>query len=264
MKIFRRIAVGGTPAVAAELKALGFDVPSDQFFAFLIDEADPKWPAVERWYASYRTGPALTETRFSAAELNNARSLHLSPSWHWSYPLPDEDFGYRETTYGGSSRCPSCGIGLVQSAPFTLRGEPKWGSRNILQINWVFGEYFVTPQLWSEVFAPFGIKSREVLSRKGTPLQSVVQLVIEQVVDLDMTCREGSVCPTCGIEKFESVTRGFRPEPLQPVASIAHSSQWFGSGHSANHTVLVSPELRSALLAAKAKGASFEPSGPCS
>jgi len=70
-------------------------------------------------------------------------------------------------------------MGLVQKAPFRMRGEPKWGTKHILQMNWVFDEFFVRIEVWDKVFRKFGIEKLPVVQHKtDKPLESVVQLKV--------------------------------------------------------------------------------------
>jgi hypothetical protein len=117
-----------------------------------IDEASDAWPAVRDWLTRHRAVDFVT-TKFSSSEIAEAAWLELQPEWHHGYPQPNEgEFGYRRATYDSSDWCDECWMGLKQNAPFQMKGEPKWGRRGILQLNWVFDEYFVTPEVWSSVF----------------------------------------------------------------------------------------------------------------
>ena len=45
-------------------------------------------------------------------------------------------------------------IGAKQVSPFRMKESPNWGRRSILQMNWLFDEYFVKPEVWNAVFQP--------------------------------------------------------------------------------------------------------------
>jgi len=180
------------------------------------------------------------------------------PKGHWTYPQPE--VGYRDITYDSSARCELCGVGKVQVAPFRVNREPNWAGRKLRQLNWVFDEYFTSPELALGVFADFGIRSREVLAAKDRIRPSIVQLDIREVVDVDVTSTDFETCTTCAAPKYSAVSRGFRPGPVVlPAAHLVRSRQNFGGGPSSFNSILVSQELRAALVAAGASGVDFLP-----
>jgi len=200
-------------------------------------------------------------TTFTREEVSAACWLELQPEWHHGYPQPDQSgFGYLEATYDLSEYCHQCGIGKTQNAPFQMKGEPKWGRRGILQLNWVFDEYFVRPEVWTEVFERHQIASRPVLNTKGTELKSVVQLVIEADVNVAVKGLPHAWCEGCGRAKYLPVQRGAYPAlDGVPGAAIAKTLQYFGSGSSASRGVVVSQALAADLLDAKVRGAIMRP-----
>jgi hypothetical protein len=209
----------------------------------------------DRW----RVFDSLT-TEFTKGEIEAARWLDVVPDWHHGYPQPDEDFGYLRVTYDLAEWCDACGIGLKQKAPYQMKGEPKWGRRGILQLNWVFDEYFVTPEIWSSFFKPFGIACRPVTNTKGAELKTVVQLVAEEEVGIVTDGLTPERCAKCGRVKYLPVTRGFFPAlTTKPSGAIVKTREYFGSGAAAHRRVLVSQELARALVAAKVRGASLWP-----
>jgi hypothetical protein len=257
MKVSRWIAGPASSENVQALAALGVTVAEGGWFGFWIEEADSRWPEIQAWRArkGWHDEP-LAETKFTATELATAKWLELSSEWVSGYPQPDSDsFGYLKVTYDDSGSCARCGIGLRQVAPFRMRGEPKWGSRGLLHLNWVFDALFTTPQIWNDVFRPAGIESMVVHDSGGQPLKTVVQLVIEETVELDMTGMHPSICDSCGVAKYQPVTRGFFP-PLvgEPTHSMSKLHQWFGSGGQAFQALLMSNEVSRALSDAKVKG----------
>lgn len=223
-----------------------------------IRETHEGWPAVRDWIARNRAVDSVT-TQFTAAEVRQADWLMLRPTWHHGYPQPrEDDFGYRQETFDLSDYCPACGTGLRQSAPFMMKAEPKWGRREILQLNWEFDQFFVTPQLWARVFEPAGIPCREVLDRKRRVLRTVVQLDIREEVEIAMADYAPTPCTQCARPKFAPHCRGFFPAPaVPPSAQAVRSRQVFGSGASAHAAVLVSRRFAANLE--KVRGASLWP-----
>jgi hypothetical protein len=242
---------------------MGINSPSsteDLLITFEIDETHPAWPDVEKWIV--RRDPLdFVMTHFSRAEVELASWLELEPDWHYGYPQPNEDsFGFLEATYDLSGYCRHCGVGLKQVAPFQMKFEPKWGRNRILQLNWVFDEYFVTPDVWRDIFEPIGVGCRSVRSPKKGELKTVVQLAVEEKISISTEGMTANTCEYCGRVKYEPVKRG--PFPAlrgRPTKDIVRTVEYFGSGSSANRGVLVSQRLHAALRIAKVRGASFRP-----
>jgi hypothetical protein len=262
MQIIHRISINATPQIRRELAAIGLLVGSGDPIAsnvvtFEVDEADEEWDALRVWIVEREALDVVT-TKFSRKDIQEAAWLELEPNWHWGYPQPED--GYKEATYDLSEYCKHCGIGMKQKASFCIRGEPKWGRNGILQLNWVFDEYFVTPEVWARVFEPVGVQIRPVLSTKGTELKTVVQLVIDEKVGIATEGLAGEYCPSCQRKKYLPVTRGWFP-PLrgEPALAIAKSEEYFGSGASAHRAVLVSRSVADAMATDKIRGASVRP-----
>ncbi len=248
------------PSEAQSLTSLGLEVTEDGWALFDIDEADSRWPYVESLLACKGKGTIVT-TKFTKKELDSAACLTIGALLYHGHPEPhDDDDGYLVLTYDLSDYCEECGLGKRQKAPLRMRGEPRWGKRGLIQMYWVYDELFVTPAVWETVFAPFGIGKREVLSHGGKELRTVVQLVIEGEADVETTDLLPESCSACGRTKYAPHVRGcFPPLAGPPPAALAKTRQWFGSGGQAFQELLVSRELRQALLAAGVKGAGFTP-----
>jgi len=260
MRIVHRVSVSSAPEVSAELADVGVEVGSAGFVSFEVDETNPRWPELRAWIDG-RSASDVVTTTFSRGEVAAAPWLELVPDWHHGYPQPDEDsFGYLSATYDLTEYCETCGVGLRQVAPFQMKGEPKWGRRGILQLNWVFDEFFVTPDVWSAVFEPLGVGCRRVMTPRGAELEAVVQLVIENEADVAPDGLEAATCGSCGRAKYVPVVRGPFPALVsEPPGALAKTQQWFGSGASAHHRVLIAQAARRALDAEKVRGVSFRP-----
>jgi hypothetical protein len=270
MRIMHRVAFAATPAEEKQLDDLGIKLTTvtampgggDPFIAFDIREDDPVWPPLRSLLHRWGRSEGNVSTSFTKKELDSARWLELG-AWHHGYPQPDEDvFGYRQATYDLTDWCGSCGIGKKQKAPFQMKGEPKWGKRSILQLNWVFDAYFVTPDAWALVFKPHGIECRPVLNTKGGELRSVVQLVAQGEVGVvrEGLATEEAACSSCGRTKYLPVARGrFPAMKEEPSTAMVTTKECFGSGASAHRRVLVSQAVAHSLTAAKLRGASMRP-----
>jgi hypothetical protein len=198
--------------------------------------------------------------KFNRAEVSDAEWCLWVPQWHHGYPQPEEGCGYRNITYDLSRACPVCDVGFRQAAPFRMRTEPRWGRRAILQMFWVYDVWFVTPEAYRSVFQPFGIASREVLRKSGRPLETVVQLVVEEAVPIDEYRTEGELCAACGVFKLHAAVNSFAPRPaVTPSGPLAQSQGWYGSGGSAFRETLLRRDLVSAIQDAGIRGTLFYP-----
>lgn len=263
MQVVHRISIASAPEIRTELAAFGIVVGASGLVSFQVDEANEAWPRVRDWIARRRAADVVT-TSFSKRELAEARWLALVPDWHHGYPQPNElDFGYRQATFDLTNYCDRCGIGMKQTAPFQMKGEPKWGKRHILQLNWVFDEFFVNVDAWKSVFEPHGVGCRPVLSTAGPELRTVVQLVAPEEAGIvtDGLDAEEPACSKCGRTKYLPVTRGHFPALTSAPsdAAMVKTREYFGSGASAHRRVLVAEQLRRDLTDAKLQGVSFWP-----
>ncbi len=259
MKVQHRFTLSVTRAIQKELLSLGVKV-QEGFATFLVDEEHPSWSELRKRLATWDAVDVVS-TEFTPIELKRAKWLELVPDWHYGFPQPNEDeFGYREATFDLSEYCNRCGLGMKQKAPFQMKGEPRWGKRSIFQLNWVFDEYFVTPEVWTSVFKPHKIESRAVTNTKGAELQTVVQLVTHEEVGISTNRLVTEECPSCGRIKYLPVAAGYFPTlTSEPSTALAKTKEYFGSGASAHKGVLVSREIARALAAENVLGASLRP-----
>lgn len=245
------------PALIAWAR-LGFELLAG-LNTVVVRESHPQWIQLKTLIAETDCFDFITAV-FDAHEIDSAETLAMRPAWHHGYPQPESDFGYLDATYDLRAYCPHCGGGASQRAPFRMKSEPKWGRRSILQLNWVFDQYFVTLQLWETVFKPFGIGSCEVLAaRTQQPLSTVVQLVVPEIVDLEIPDVSGEQCNACNRVRYLPIEADFFPRPMPVNAPMFRSRQSFGSGASSWNLVLCTQAMRQALVAAGVKGVDFEP-----
>lgn len=268
MKILHRLAFWDKPELETALQRIGVDCPREPLgmgkYAVVvnIDEADPRWSQIQRVVEDHRTTFSMEWTEFTLSEFNSAAWLEFTADWHNGYPMPSGDAGYRNLTYDLTDYCEKCGVGAKQKAPFRLKGEPRWGTRSIMGINWVFDVVFVKPEVWHAIFGALGIGCRPVLAhRKETELKTVVQLTVDTILDapLDMGRHAFEVCAYCRRKKYLPFTRGMFPPMTKPVEGVhaVWSKEWFGSGASAHHAVLVSQAVYRAIREHRLKSACF-------
>lgn len=162
MKVVHHVTLFG-PLVLDELRQLGFDEKTID-----VEESDPRWPKILALLAEH-DGIDLPRTYFTEDELAAADWLTMLPDWHHGYPQPEDDNSGRPAdTFDQSSQCATCGIGVRQTGPYRMKTEPKWGRRHILQLNWVFDEFFVKPDVYVQVFERFGVGVRKVWKNRST------------------------------------------------------------------------------------------------
>lgn len=268
MRIAHRISLRLNSSQRVELEALGVKVPAgmimpgggDPLVSMDIDEDHKNWTSIsglfQRWSAV-----DVVSTKFTKKEIADAKWLVLLTDWHYGYPQPDEgSFGFRDATYDLSEYCLKCGTGLRQKAHFQMKGEPKWGRNNILQMNWVFDEFFVMPNIWETVFKPYGIGCRPVTDTKGAELKTVVQLVVNDLVSVAEVGLQKACCDCCNRVKYFSITRGPFPRIVGDTSvHMVKTKEYFGSGASAHKGVLMSQALFQAFVDAKVVGAGVAP-----
>jgi len=262
MKLVHRITMVVDPDMQERLRTLGIDV-REGFVSFEVDESEASWPQLQGVLAKWQAVDILT-TKFTVSELEKATHLRMAASWHHGYPQPEDDFAYLNASYDLRAYCAECGIGKEQVAPLRMKGEPKWGKKHILQLNWIFDEFLVLPNIWESTFKPFGIGCFPVVcDRTGKELQTVVQLDIRAIAERALQVSEGQACetcPSCGRRKYLPISRGRFPSFwVSPSARIAKTQEYFGSGASAWKAVLISSDLFTQMKAHKLRGVEFIP-----
>jgi hypothetical protein len=145
-----------------------------------------------------------------------------------------------------------------------MKNEPKWGKKQILQLNWVFDEFFVHPAVWESVFQPLGVGRLSVVHhRTGKMLKTVVQLDIKDVAESVLAVQEkypSETCPICGRTKYLPISRGFFP-PFESAQSsrLCRTREYFGSGASAWNAIIASAEVYRKIRDHSLAGVSFVP-----
>lgn len=252
MRFIHRLSFRSTPARHAQLASLGLTAsaglgPDDIISVVEVDEADPRWRILEAW-VKQRIANDILSTEFSEQEMGNAQWFQLYSCGQSGYPYPEDTLKYRSMTYDTSRLCLQCGQGMTQNAPFRIRKERKLRDKQIVQLNWVFDEFFVSPVTWGNTFKPMGVQRRPVHDRNGKELNGVVQISVEEEVSFSEVGIERTVCSICQRPKFTLSKRGFFPKLAgNPKSCIVRSSQALGEGPLAYRAVLVSKELAEVL-----------------
>jgi hypothetical protein len=180
------------------------------------------------------------------------------------YPQPD-DFGYRIASFDVSEFCPVCGIGLRQTAPIRLIGEPKWGSQSFFEVFGLPGELFATPQAYEQVKRYFHIDYWPVLRhRDGATLKTVVQLKVADLCVLNMPAHfRSEQCMVCGRTRYERVLRGPFPDVVEPCrAAISKTSKFFGAAALSWRDYVLSPEAYKVFSSIAPRDFRFQATSP--
>jgi hypothetical protein len=189
----------------------------------------------------------LMDPVYTEEELRQAEYFEIGSIGYIGYPEPSGTrIGYRKKTFDISGGCLECGIGYKQNNPFRFKKEPKLSKRTIFSLNWVYGDFFVKKSVWKTYLAPLGIDCiPAVLHKSGEILENIVQLKIEETCELEeMDDCTFETCPKCGRTKYHRWDfKGIHPYPKNKVNLIAKSVPYFGSGGSANHSVIISRKL---------------------
>jgi hypothetical protein len=268
VKIIHRVSLTDEPGQKDAVRSLGisFNEPDSPLIGnvwFDVDESHPGWRELQALIGEWKVSD-IAHTEFDSSERATAKYLQMSPAWHHGFPQPDSDFGYLNATYDLKSYCTTCGIGKTQTGQFRMKGEPKWGKKHILQLNWLFDEYFVLPSVWEEVFRPFGIGRSSVLDhRTGHELRTIVQLDIKVTANSPLSIADNhpsKTCESCGRKKYIPISRGFFPAfAMDQSSPICRSQEFFGSGTSAWNAIIVSNEVYTDIQGRKLAGVTFVP-----
>jgi hypothetical protein len=195
---------------------------------------------------------------------------HLFATGHFGFPQPES--GFALATYD-STYCDRCGIGGVQRIPFRFRSEPRARHSQFLQLNWVFDEFFVRPEVETG-FKKAGVSGvafgPALHNRTGQVLETVQQLMVLSVLPaaLDVVGLQPVTCkpdneegpswygdgqpryapdyPYCRRIKYhwpQTQALRFRPQAFAAAPDIVKSFEWFGSGGSAYRAILVSERV---------------------
>ena len=265
MKILHRYAFNVTSEIRQKLSSIGIeiDIPDEEIEVLYVDESDKNLQFIEATLKASDITPFI-ETEFTKNEILQANACNIYSNWHNGYPEPSDDFGYLEETFDLKDYCEECGCGLKQKAPFLIKGEPKWGRRSMFSLNWEYSNFFVKPGIWDFLFKPFGIDCLPVLHyKKRTKLSSVVQLLLpEPTVIVDVSELEVSKCESCGRSKAEAAGNkgGYFPKIIEGELNVvAKTKNYFGSGGSAWHEIIIGAELVKKIHASGIKGIEFAP-----
>lgn len=234
------------------LQSNGLDVPLGfQNIKLYDDELFKKLePLFKQWGSMVTIG-----NEFSNDDYSNASNFMILPNWQTLYPQPEKNFAYLEETYDLKDYCQLCGIGAVQKNPFRIKNEIKLGKKASFILNWVFDEIFVSKDVYMKIFSPIEIGCMPVLLHKNSKIiDDVVQLTISKsTAKLKIENVEFTKCEKCDRKKYTPITSGYFPGFIDDsyTPNIVKSQEYYGSGKSASHWIVVSQSFRKILLKEK-------------
>lgn len=273
MKIEHRVSINGDidTDFFKEVKRLGlgfkiFPLPGQDvgLVTFKIAESDPHWEYIQEMIDLYGASD-LVGTTFSPEEIVNSDWNRLVPLHEWGYPQPEKQMQWKLLTY--NEKCPKCGAGYTQKAPFRLAREPKLGRNHFLTLFWTYS--FFCKREVVDALKKYTINGFEVwdaiIHLSDQPSTIVSQLVIPEIsapglFDRDKNSPEK--CKECDITKYAHHRRGklsYRHDALRNV-DFQLMYEWFGSGsHSGFREVIVSNRLSRLILSAGWRGVDLKP-----
>jgi len=245
----------------------GFKIKPGIINTFDITEDHPKWERVKeavKCYGDYEVRVKEYGAKFTKKEIEEAAYFALLAEWNFEYPQPSEAFGYQETTYRSGIGCRKCGVGLQQYKSFSIKKKPNWGKLDILQLNWVFDEYFVSKEMKDKLEGKIsGTRFLEVLKHpQSIVLDDIFQLLVENRVSLVLPENSAfKICDMCKCKKYmpSLLGRGFFPLPFENDFSIAQSQEFFGDGGRAFRITIINRATYLLLTELNIKGVNFYP-----
>lgn len=199
----------------------------------------------------------FVSTKFNKKDFQKNSLFVFMGVWENGYPMPDGDHGYKKLTYNIDKYCSICGIGKEQQAPFRLKSIPKWNNKKMFELNWIFDELFVRPDLYIDLFKPLGVSSMDVFRYKDDLIiENVVQLEISKTsLSLNLKNHPYVVCKNCGEKKYSPQIKGLFPNFSNgaPELHIFKSKEFFGSGADAHNKVFITRWLWERLLSEEIK-----------
>lgn len=291
MRLIYRVSANNNHGFKAALDAHGIPHKYEEsiigkYVFIVISAGDKHWPLLQSIMGQHGVEVGITQIEFTKAEIEAAAWLELGTTGHFGYPQPEDEFGYWQVTYDPRTVCERCGAGKVQVAPFRFRSEPKASRSQFFQLNWVFDEIFVRPEVRA-VFEQERVTGvayeHPVIHRSGRIIESLHQLRVNTVLPPghvgDVTrslvcCAESEGQPNfsrrpddgpqryCGTRRFFWPTRTplqFRSEIFGGAPDIVKSFEWFGSGLAANRAIIISQRVGRIIREQKWRGVVLKP-----
>jgi hypothetical protein len=283
MKIQHQISFNRILNLERRLLELGLEhdpiaeSPEGRLCFFYIYEEDAAWETVKKLIEKYGVWD-VEKVAFSKEEKEHADwfYIHLASA---GYPQPESNFGYLNQTYDIKNYCTHCGIGKEQNNAFRLKKNPMAKNRELMMLNWIADEVFVTPAV-KNIFEKEKVKgidfSNPKLIKTGQFIDDLFQIKINHILKEGLVTDqlESSVCKKknegsesaskafCGRTKYLFPRRSpikFKKEIFKGAPDIVKSNEWFGAAGNASRLILISKRARKIIEREKWRGPFFEP-----
>jgi hypothetical protein len=242
-----------------KLRSFNINVEPNKFQSIEFYDDDKNFRAIKALFDLHKIN-LDNYSIYTDEECLNAKILGMVGDWHYGYPQPED--GYKEICFDLKNYCSECGIGAQQINPFRIKNEPNWGRRQVFQLNWIFDEFFMKPEIYDKIFRPLFIDHWEVIiNKKNIPAKTVVQLNIPIVgSELIMEGHRFDICSICKRKKYSPIKVGGYPQLRSKTnLPIFKSQEFFGSGARAFRGIFVKNNLYKELIKNKIRGVDFVP-----
>ncbi len=266
MEIWHRVSFGDYDQVDEFIESLNIKILKSPlpggFYGIHIDieESDPRWPKISELLELKKNAGNMYDTIFTDSEILDAEWVRLMPVFERGYPQPKKPWGQ----INFENECPKCLAGYRQKAPFRLKGEPRLGKNDFLQLYWTF-TLFCTQKVL-KVLQENKIKGYEVwpaiIHKINQPSNIVSQLVFPHVAApalADEDKLRPEICPVCGITTYAYHKRGYmhlQRESLAKDVDCQLTYEWFGTGF---REFLVSHSFAKLIIDNKWRGVRLKP-----
>lgn len=251
MKIVRRISGKiESASMKGYLEGILNENLESNYFSKDLEEDSNQYLILKKVINEFNLHDSVIGTSFTDDEILDSEILCFTGGRPFAYPQPEGPL-FLENTYSDS--CRNCGIFGEQKQDFIIKKEPNLKRNSLVALHWVFGELFSEKNLYEDFFKGLGLKNRPVKINKSDKFaESVVQIVLPKLeCDLKMKDLEFSQCSECGLIKYIPSTVGYFPRPEKTDFSIANTREFFGSGHSAYHKILLTNKVMRDMMSLK-------------
>ncbi|PTS93383.1 hypothetical protein DBR11_25405 [Pedobacter sp. HMWF019] len=217
------------------------------YFSTDLEEESIRYSMILNYICDYGLHDSVIGTKFTDKEILEAEILCFTGGRAFSYPHPEEP-KFLENTYLNS--CGYCGAFGKQKTDFVIKKEPNLKYNSVVSLHWAFGEIFCNSDSYKDFFKKLGLEYRPVIVKKeNQPSESVVQVVLP-LADSELRIKEVDFtkCSHCGRIKYTPNTIGFFPQPEDENFSIMNTQEFFGSGHSAAHRILLTNDVMKEMI----------------
>lgn len=248
-----------------EFEKLGiYLTKAGNIYSGVMRENEELWPLVKQKLDEARVSVS-TVAIFTRREILSAEWAIVFPRYISEYPMPDDDFEYKNISFTGTKQCRQCGIGLKQLSPIYLKNEPKLNRNNFMGINWTF-DIFASPEVF-EVFRKEKITGFEKLNAflygQNRNVESVQQLFVPYKNGVNILPsglkRDEHTCGHIKYEVPKVVVPKLCGQSLIKKLDFVRTEEWFGSGCSARNLILCSNRFIKLYHKQRWRGLSFWP-----